>query len=189
MEIKTLSAEIVKASSDQYDARFILSAASPDRVRDTIDPDAYDAVAKSTDKLVALFNHDPNRPVGFWQKLAREKDTLTGYIKFAGTNLGAMLKQLIIDGVPLGASIGFRGSGEPNELGGIHFNALEIIETSITPTPAHPRAIEVAKHFGIALASIEDDSNSTESRTYDETRKRAALAFIAAKRIEKGATL
>ena len=186
MQMKLIDAQIIKASSPEYDASFILSAASPDRVRDTIDPAAYDLVSKKIKKLIALFNHNHDQPVGFWENLKREKDTLTASIKFAGTNLGKMLKQLIEDGVPLGASIGFRASGSPNELGGIHFEAdnFELIETSIVSTPAHPRAVQLAKQYGIDL-SIKEIKTATASgdlnRNFPELKKRAIAAVINAK--------
>lgn len=184
MKIKSFQAEVIKADSDQYDARFILSASTPDRVRDTIDPTAYDSVSKTVTKLIALFNHDSDRPVGFWEKLKREKDTLTASLKFAGTNLGKMLKQLLDDGVPLGASIGFRGSGQPNELGGIHFDSIELIETSIVSTPAHPRAMQIAKQWGIDLEQEIKPHNKAASG--DPVILRANRAIIGAKRTIKG---
>jgi hypothetical protein len=59
------------------------------------------------------------------------------------------------DGVPLGASIGFRGTGEQNKAGGIHFKTIELLETSIVSTPAHPRAMQIAKKYGIDLSVVE----------------------------------
>jgi HK97 family phage prohead protease len=153
MHTKHLQAAVEKSASSEFDARFIMSAATPDRVKDTIEPSAYDA-ALGINKLIALFNHDADKPVGFWTNLKREADTLTGHIKFASTNLGMMLKTLIDDGVPMGASIGFRGRGETNKAGGIHFKTIELLETSIVSTPAHPRAMQIAKQFGISLAPV-----------------------------------
>jgi HK97 family phage prohead protease len=148
---RKFSAQVEKSASPDYDARFVLSAASPDRVSDTIDPAAYDAAAKKADKLIALFNHDPDKIAGYWTKLRREGDTLTGLIKLASTNLGQMLKALVDDGVPLGASIGFSGVGKPNAVGGIHFSSIDLMETSLVSVPAHPRAVQIAKSFGFDL--------------------------------------
>jgi HK97 family phage prohead protease len=179
---KILHASVEKAAAPDFDARFILSASTPDRVNDTIDPAAYDKAAKSSEKLVALFNHDPDRPVGYWTKLARAGDTLTGYIKFASTNLGKMLKQLLADGVPLGASIGFMGKGERNQFGGLHFKEITILETSIVSSPAHPRAVEIAKSFNIPLAEVKAPQGET---AVSGALLRARRAIIHAKRITK----
>jgi HK97 family phage prohead protease len=178
---KSFDVAVEKDASGEFDARFILSAATPDRVKDTIDPTAYDVVAAITKKLIALFNHDSDKIAGYWTNLKREGDKLTAHIKFASTNLGQMLKTLIDDGVPLGASIGFRGRGEPNKHGGIHFKEIDLLETSIVSTPAHPRAVQIAKSFGIELQSSEDDDNA-RSGEFNAVRKRAALAIINAKR-------
>lgn len=113
METKHLPITIEKSAAADFDARFIMSASSPDRVKDTISPAAYKALKVS--KLIALWQHDPDQPVGFWANIKADGDRLVGDLKLAGTNLGKMIKQLIEDGVPLGASIGFRGKGEPNK--------------------------------------------------------------------------
>jgi HK97 family phage prohead protease len=158
MHSKHLPVTIEKADkSTGYDARFVMSAATPDRVRDTIEPSAYKSAAR-VDKLIALWGHDPDRPIGFWTDLKADGDRLTGYIKLAGTNLAQMVKQLIEDGVPLASSIGFRGKGEPNKEGGIHFKSLELLECSIVSVPAHPRAQQIAKSFG--LSSVIDGEPS-----------------------------
>lgn len=154
---------VEKSAAPEFDARFVMSAASPDRVSDTIEPSAYSRAAAKVGKLIALFNHDPNQVAGFWTNLKRDKDTLTGSIKFASTNLGLMLRTLLDDGVPLGASIGFRGKGAPNDDGGIHFSEIELIETSIVSTPAHPRAMQIAKSFGIALSCGDPSATSRRS--------------------------
>jgi HK97 family phage prohead protease len=176
MHSKHLPVIIEKAEkSTGYDARFVMSAATPDRVRDTIEPSAYKSAAK-VDKLIALWQHDPDRPIGFWTDLKADGDRLTGYIKLAGTNLAQMVKQLIDDGVPLASSIGFRGKGEPNKEGGIHFKSLELLECSIVSVPAHPRAQQIAKSFG--LSSVIDAEP-------DDVRLRASRAIVAAKLVVK----
>ena len=165
---------VEKSSAPQFDARFVMSAASPDRLADTIEPAAYDRAAGKLQKLIALFNHDPDKIAGYWTGIKRDADTLTGHIKFASTNLGQMLRTLMQDGVPLGASIGFRGKGEPNKAGGIHFKEIELIETSIVSTPAHPRAVEIAKSFGIALSS--GDASATSRPIAALAKANAVLA-------------
>lgn len=148
---RTHNVQITKSADPQFDADFIMSAASPDRMLDTIDPAAYDLAAAKITKLIALFNHNPNQIAGYWTNLKRQGDTLTGLIKFASTSLGQMLKTLVDDGVPLGASIGFTGRGEANAKGGIHFQEIDLLETSVVAVPAHPRAVQIAKSFGISL--------------------------------------
>lgn len=160
----TYLAVITKADSSEFDARFVMSAGSPDRVADTIDPVAYDKVAAKTQKLIALFNHDPDRIAGYWTNIKRQGDTLTGLIKFASTSLGQMLKTLVEDGVPLGASIGFTARGEPNKMGGTHFKEIDLMETSVVSVPMHPRAVLLAKSFGIDLSS-EVEASATSRRS------------------------
>ena len=175
---KSFPVTIEKATSAAFDARFVMSASAPDRVADTIDPAAYRSAARQ-EKLVALWQHDPNSPIGYWTNLKAESDRLTGDIKFASTDLAQMAKTLIDDGVPLGASIGFRGKGEPNKSGGIHFKAIELLECSVVSVPAHPLAQQIAKRFGLDLEGGKSQSTRAEtgSDAKAETMKRAVAAL------------
>lgn len=151
MHTKQIPVSIQKSDVAAYDARFVMSAATPDRVKDTIEPSAYAEAAASTPRLIALWQHDADKPIGTWERLKAEGDRLTGYIRFASTSLAQMARQLIADGVPLAASIGFRGQGEPKRDGGLHFKTIELLECSIVSCPAHPRAVQIAKSFGVEL--------------------------------------
>ena len=165
MEKRTVPLTIEKSNREDYDARFILSAATPDRVRDTIDPNAYAAAAKGIEKLIALFNHDADKIVGYWSELQSVKDTLTAYIKFFHKDWGAMVKEMLDFGIPLGASIGFQGKGDYQDNGGIHFKEIELLETSIVAVPAHPRAQQIAKSYGLDLSSLSIDPVDLTSAT------------------------
>jgi HK97 family phage prohead protease len=183
MSLKFLDVQIEKAAASQYDASFVMSAITPDRVKDTIELDAY--TPNIGKRLVALWQHNSDQPFGVWENLRVKSGRLIGDLKASGTNLGQMVRQLIADDVPLGASIGFRGKGSPNKQGGIHFDEVDLLECSIVSVPAHPRAVQIAKSFGIDLPSTEVNSPAM-SGDYLVTRKRAALAIIAANRLIKG---
>jgi HK97 family phage prohead protease len=150
----SLPLTLKKSDNPDFDATFIMSAATADRVQDTIDKKAYAKAIEGVDKLIALFNHDSDKIVGFWSDLKTKSDTLQGSIKFFHKDWGAMVKEMLEFGIPLGASIGFQGKGEWNDLGGIHFDEISLMETSIVATPAHPRAMQIAKSFGIDLSSM-----------------------------------
>ena len=183
MQTKNLHVQIEKSDNAEYDGVFVMSAATPDRVNDTIDPKSYDIAARK-DKLIALWQHDPEKPVGFWSNMKRSGDALKGYLKIADTNLGLMIKQLIADGVPMGASIGFRGRGEPNKKGGIHFKEIELMECSVVSIPAHPRAMQVAKKLNleefIEPLSDGNDEVAASGPNADEIIARAKSATLVA---------
>lgn len=142
--VKTLHVDITKGARD---GQWVMGASARDRVDDTIAPEAFEAALKrARRKLIALWQHQNDKPIGFWENMVHEKGKLIGDLKIAGTNLGRMIKQLLEDGVPLGASIGFRGLDlEPNDHGGFHFKDIEILETSIVSVPANAAAIQIAK--------------------------------------------
>ena len=183
MHTKHFPVHVEKSDNGAYDARFVMSASTPDRVRDTIEPSAYKAVASKVKRLIALWQHDSDKPIGTWEKLTAEGDKLTGYIKFASTNLASMVKQLISDDVPLSASIGFRGKAEPNDFGGMNFKEIELLECSIVSVPAHPRATQIAKSFGLtSVIEAEPNTAHSGSNLQTEVIKRAKAATLAANR-------
>jgi HK97 family phage prohead protease len=172
---KQFEVTIEKATSADYDARFVMSATSPDRVKDTIDESAYKPNLGK--KIIALWQHNSDQPFGYWHNLRVESGKLIGDLKAAGTNLGLMIKQLLADGVPLGASIGFRGKGEENKQGGIHFKQIELLECSVVSVPAHPLAYQIAKSFGIEMDAKPDGQNDKPVEDLAAVKQRAAAAL------------
>jgi HK97 family phage prohead protease len=175
METKHLEVTIEKATSADYDARFVMSATSPDRVKDTIDEAAYKPNLGK--KIIALWQHDSDKPFGYWHNLRVEAGKLIGDLKAARTNLGEMIKILIADGVPLGASIGFRGKGEENKQGGIHFKQIELLECSVVSVPAHPLAYQIAKQFKFNIETNSDDQDGKSATDLATVKQRAAAAL------------
>jgi len=175
--LKQLPLAVEKAARAGYDARFVLSSSAPDRLKDTIDPAAYKPHLSK--RLIALWQHDRDNPIGFWENLSIVAGDLVGDIKFASTAVAQMAKQLIADGVPLGASIGFRGRGVENDIGGLHFAEIDLVETSIVSVPAHPRAVQIAKSFGITLPR---DGGQTPAPERGASSSHAAVAVAAHRR-------
>ena len=198
LQTKSFHAEIEKAASTDYDAAFIMSATAKDRDDDTFAAEALQAVADKTKKLIALWQHKSDQPIGYWEKVTFDGKKLKGYIKFASTRLADLAKQLINDDVPLGASIGFRVHDyDENKHGGLHFKEVDLFECSIVSVPAHQQAYQVAKNLGFdpddakslfgdqKAEDISGDSASTDSDpvTPNPTIKRAKLAILAANRL------
>ena len=191
MQTKNLPITIEKSADPAFDARFVMSAATPDRMGDTIAPAAYKSAAANISKLIALWQHNADQPVGYWSNLKSVGDKLVGDLKLASTNLATMIKQLIADGVPLSASIGFRGEADirRNDKGdaiGLHFKSIELLETSIVSVPAHPRAVQIAKSFGLeAVISPEPQAPAVSGVKSPEAIKRAKAAILAANRARR----
>lgn len=183
MQLKHIQVQIQKATDDDHDAVFVMSSGSPDRVHDTIDPKAYRPNLGKT--LIALWQHKADSVVGYWKDLEVRGQELVGKFKAANTGLGRMVKQLIEDGVPLGASIGFYGKGKANEKGGVHYSEVELMETSIVSVPCHPGAIQIAKSFGIDPSSVvepEEPESGHQAATGNPVQQ-AKQAVLAANRL------
>jgi len=146
---KTISVDIEKATSDGYDARFVVSSTSPDRVGDTFSAGALKSLVQSTQKMIALWQHDSKQPCGYWEGFKMVGGKLVANLKLADTNLGKMIRSLLDSGVPLGASVGFRTlDAKPNKSQGYEFRDVDLMEISVVSTPANPDAILLAKQYG-----------------------------------------
>lgn len=186
--VRTVEQAVVvkKADVSGFDAQFIMSASSPDRVKDTIDPKAYPKAIQGVSKLIALWQHNTDFPIGYWANMSAKATQLNGYIKLASTGMAQFVKQLLDDEVPVGASISFRGRGELNDIGGIHYKEISLLECSIVSVPAHPRAVQIAKSFGITLPSSGGELSVPvmSDREY-KARMKALNAQVTARRLLK----
>lgn len=151
---------IIKRNSD---ASFVLASSNLDRDYDTIEPSALGRAASKNSNLLCLWQHKRDQPIGSWRNLKADGARLTGDLNLASTNMGQMVKQLLDEEVPLAASIGFYGDGEPNDFGGINFTDIELLECSVVSIPANPEAIRIAKGFGVDLASFAEGNNLAAS--------------------------
>jgi HK97 family phage prohead protease len=161
MNNKILSAALEKSADTDFDARFVMSSTSLDRDQDTIDKAAL--AANAGKRLIALYAHKHDQPIGFWENVRMVGEKLVGDLKIASTNLGLMLKQLLAEDVPLAASIGFVGSATFNKEGGLHYKSIDIMECSLVAVPANPDAQRIAKSFGVDLKSFEEQPCSPAS--------------------------
>lgn len=137
-----LFALIEKSADPSVDGTWVISASNADRVGDTIDAKA---LQKNTGKtLPALFGHSHTDIVGKWVNLRMRGSQLLADLKLAAVAEGQKIKALLDADVPISASIGFRGKGEPNEsTGGWHFKELDIYECSIVAVPCHQDAVRI----------------------------------------------
>ena len=116
-QTKTLTANIEKAASGGYDGTWVVSSTSPDRVGDSFSSKALQELADKTKRVVCLFNHSTDKPVGVWENFSYAAGKLKAQLRLSDTNLGKMLRQLLSDSIPIGASVGFRIlDAEPNAL-------------------------------------------------------------------------
>lgn len=184
--------QIDVAFEKSTDGRWVMGATARDRVNDTIAPRAFaNAVEKVASRLIALWQHDNRQPVGYWENLSYKAGKLIGDLKLSETNLGLMIKQLLADGVPLGASIAFTGYGKANDLGGYHYSEIELLETSIVSVPANPLAMRIAKSYGVDLSStVKADPPARADSGLDGLHEQAILkaraATLAANKILRG---
>lgn len=162
---------------------FRMSDATLDRYGDTINPKGWvvDGWLKSGSWLWA---HDPSQP-----PIARPlnafvfEDALYSVAQFPTEGAYAFADtcyKLLQEGTLRGCSVGFKPLEwkfvEPDgERGfGIHFEKCELLECSLTPVPANPNAMAIAKAFGI------EGPSRTLNIDVDATQVDAACSALSA---------
>jgi len=182
METKRLDFSLQeKAAATSADSvgSWVISSDDYDRVNDRITAPALKSLVNQD--VICLWQHNPDQPIGVWKNLRMMGNKLAADLTLAETNLGKMIKELLAVGTPLGASVGFRGTGKKNEKNGIDFSQISLLETSIVSIPANAAAMRIAKNFGITLQSSEGDSDLVASdRNPEAAIDRAKAAILSA---------
>jgi len=138
---------------------FVLSDASPDRMGDVIEADGWDLVNFKRNP-VALFNHNPNFPIGKWINLRTEGGELRSVLRLAPEGTSPRIDEIrrLVDADILRAvSVGFLPKqSEPltKSGGGLRFRKQELVECSLVSIPANPNALAIAKSLHISRDTV-----------------------------------
>lgn len=143
------------ASEINNGMEFILSDATPDRYGDVIAAEGWD-LANFAKNPVALFNHNPDFPIGSWSGLRVVGDALRGHLKFAPEGTSPRIdeiRKLVDAGILRAVSVGFKPieskARSRTDRGEIYLKQ-ELVETSLVSVPANPNAIAVAKSLHVS---------------------------------------
>jgi len=137
---------------------FILSDATPDRMGDVIDADGWD-LGNFKNNPVALFNHNPNFPIGKWVNLRTGDGKLRGHLQLARKGTSDRINEIISlveQNILRAVSVGFLPrKSEPLTKGGsgLRFKQTELVETSLVSIPANPNALAVARSLNISAST------------------------------------
>ncbi len=138
---------------------FILSDATPDRYGDVIEAASWD-LANFKNNPVALFNHNPDFPIGKWVNLRVINGQLRGFLQLAPKGISARIDEiigLIEAGILKAVSVGFLPK-EFESIGkghGSRYLKSELVETSLVSIPANPNALAVAKSLGVSPETLD----------------------------------
>jgi len=151
MQIRKRESAAPPPSADPLD--FVMSDASVDRMGDVIEPDGW-RLDDFRRNPVALFNHNPDFPIGRWLDVGVRKGQLIGRLELMEP-VSYRLKELhaaVNAGVLRAVSVGFHSdSFEPlGKSGGIRFTEADLVECSLVSVPANPNALAVARSLGIS---------------------------------------
>jgi HK97 family phage prohead protease len=158
---------------------FILSDETPDRLGDIISTEGWDTSAFQKNP-VALFNHNPNAPIGRWRNVRVENKSLRGELEMAAEGISPRIdeiRKLVDAGILKAVSVGFRPSKmEPLDPSDKSFFApqrylkQELVECSLVSVPANPNALAVAKSLNVSPATL--DIVFAEHGTRDDRSRR-----------------
>jgi len=140
---------------------FVLSDETLDRMGDTISSAGWD-LENFKKNPVALFNHNPNWPIGTWKNLHVKDGKLRGRLELLKEGKIPRVDEvraLIDAGILKATSVGFRPiKSEPITKGdlleGFRFLNQELVETSVVTVPANPNALAIAKSLKISDDTI-----------------------------------
>lgn len=114
---------------------------SQDRFGDVIEPGAFRKAAGQT--LPMLLNHSTDAVIGVWDTIVEKSDGLhvSGRLLVDAVPKAAEVRALLQAGAVKGLSIGFMPvTSEPRKGGGRTFKAVDLVEVSVVPVPAHSGA-------------------------------------------------
>jgi HK97 family phage prohead protease len=175
---------------------FILSDETPDRLGDIISTEGWDTSAFQKNP-VALFNHNPNAPIGRWRNVRVENKSLRGELEMAAEGISPRIdeiRKLVDAGILKAVSVGFRPSKmEPLDPSDKSFFApqrylqQELVECSLVSVPANPNALAVAKSLNVSPATL--DVVFAELGTKDDrSRRRGSTGEHAVRRKQQKET-
>jgi HK97 family phage prohead protease/HK97 family phage major capsid protein len=145
--------------SPGHGLEFILSDATPDRMGDVIEAEGWD-LENFNKNPVALFNHNPNFPIGKWTNLRTISGKLRGHLTLAPEGTSDRIdeiRRLVEADILRAVSVGFLPKkSEPLTKGasGLRFIQQELAEGSLVSIPANPNALAIAKSLNISRDTV-----------------------------------
>jgi HK97 family phage prohead protease/HK97 family phage major capsid protein len=133
---------------------FVLSDATPDRMGDVIEADGW-TLNNFKRNPIALFNHNPNFPIGKWINLRNADGKLSSHLQLAKRGTSERIDEIISlveQDILRAVSVGFLPiKSEPlTKGGGVRFRQTELVECSLVSIPANPNALAVARSLNIS---------------------------------------
>jgi HK97 family phage prohead protease len=136
---------------------YVLSDTSVDRYGDVIEARGWQLDSFRSNPI-ALFNHNPNAPIGKWRNIRVEDNQLVAELEPAARGTSQRVDEilsLIEQDILRATSVGFRAlHSEPldpkNPIRGTRYTAQELLETSIVSVPANPATLAIARSLNIS---------------------------------------
>jgi hypothetical protein len=154
--------------------KFIMSTSAVDRAGDIVEQD-FDLRAFKNNNI-ALFNHNPNFPIGTWHDVKIEAGRLVGRLKLAAAGTSKMvdeIRSLVEQRILKAVSIGFIPSeAEPLKTGGYRYRKNQITECSLVAVGMNSQAL-LTRSAAISpeLQKMMQDSVGAEGLNHSTKRK------------------
>lgn len=138
---------------------FVLSDDTSDRYGDVIEAKGWN-LKNFNNNPIALFNHNPDFPIGTWKNVRVVGKQLVGTLKLAPKGVSQRIDEiigLVEAGVLRAVSVGFLPE-EYEQLGkghGVRYTKQQLAETSLVSIPANPNALAVAKSMGVSPETLD----------------------------------
>jgi HK97 family phage prohead protease len=176
----------VSAGTNNGLPEFVLSDATTDRYGDVVVP-AGIGLTQFKANPIALFNHNPDFPIGKWISPRIVDGQLRAFLQMLrGTSarideLIALVEKKVLTAV----SIGFLPEeSEDIRNGGKRYTKTTLVEASLVSIPANPNALAVAKSLNISTGTLNMAFRKTaDGLTLAERQQRAREVLARARKI------
>jgi len=152
VEFKKITGYRSKALGDiDSGVDFIMSSGSVDRMGEVILPSAWD-LKSFKNNPIALYQHDPDEPIGRWENVKVVKNQLVGTLVMADEDTSDdinAIRALLSQGILKAVSVGFmaRAYREDEKTDSLVFTDVELLEASLVSIPANSDCLAIAKKF------------------------------------------
>ncbi|MGZ6316309.1 MAG: HK97 family phage prohead protease [Anaerolineales bacterium] len=169
-----------------------MSDATPDRYGDVISADGWD-LRNFSKNPICLWNHHSDIPIGTWENIRVQDGALRGHLKMAPAGTSPKideLRALIEANILRAVSVGFvplESKPRPNSNRGELYLKQELIECSLTSTPANPSALAIARSLGISKATEQLVFTRQTDLTIGQRIRKARQAVRKAKLLQERA--
>jgi HK97 family phage prohead protease len=182
---KGIAAEVKTVPGQERTFRMVISDGEPDRSNDQINPKGWDLEDYRNNNVVQFAHDYKSLPIARDIETRLSKGRLLGHPQFPEQGIYAFadtVHDMLKGGFIRAASVGFKPLEwtYDEERQGYNFNKAHLLEWSVCPIPANPRALIEARAAGINVKLVKEWAQKVMNDLGDEQRPPADVPALLA---------